>query len=54
MDYVKKLKLSVKEKKDQLAQLMAWVTKQIQMGYVPKFSEIIDYAYRILKFYGLR
>ena len=53
MDYVKKLKLSVKEKKDQLAQLMAWVTEQIQMGYVPKFSEIIDYAYRILKFYGL-
>jgi len=53
MENLKKQKLSLKEKKEQLEQLMIWVTQQIQVGYVPKFSEVIDYAHRVLKFYQL-
>jgi len=53
MENLKKPKLSLKEKRQQLEQLMLWVTEQIQKGYVPKFNDVIDYAYRILKFHQL-
>ena len=53
METIKKSKLSLKEKQEQLQTLMSWVTRQIQVGYVPKFSEVIDYAHRELKFYQL-
>jgi len=54
METIKKSKLSLKEKQEQLQTLMSWVTRQIQVGYVPKFSEVNDYANRVLKFNQLK
>ncbi len=47
-------KLSKQEVKSQLDILMTWVTEQLDKGFVPKFSDVVDYAYRILKFTKLK
>ena len=35
--------------KKELEQLMAWVTTQIQGNDTPRFSDVVDYAHRVLK-----
>ena len=47
-------KLSKQEVESQLDILMTWVTEQLDKGFVPKFSDVVDYAYRILKFTKLK
>ncbi len=39
--------------KKELEQLMAWVTTQIQGNDTPRFSDVVDYAHRVLKLTGL-
>jgi hypothetical protein len=36
------------KKKDQLEQLLAWVTEQVERNNPPRFSDAVDYAYRVL------
>jgi len=41
------------EKKDRLKVLMNWVTEQVERNNPPRFSDVIEYAYRNLGFIGL-
>ena len=41
------------KRKDQLEQLMTWVTEQVEKNNPPRFSDTIDYAYRVLGFTSL-
>ena len=47
-------KLSKEEVENELNILMTWVTEQIERGDVPKFSDVLDYAYRVLRFTKLK
>ena len=51
---LKMTKLSKTETEQELNILMLWVTEQLQNGYVPKFTDVVDYAHRILKFTKLK
>jgi hypothetical protein len=47
-------KLKVAELNEQLELLMQWVTNQVKKNDPPRFSDVIDYAYRILGFTKLK
>ena len=55
MDVLKKKNvLSKEELEEQLNILMTWVTEQVEKQDVPRFSDVLDYAYRVLKFKQLK
>ncbi len=42
-----------KKQAAELQQLMDWVTRQVRGNDAPKFSDVVDYAHRVLKLKGL-
>ena len=42
-----------KKQAAELQQLMDWVTRQVRGNDPPKFSDVVDYAHRVLKLKGL-
>ncbi len=42
-----------KKQAAELQQLMDWVTRQVRGNDAPKFSDVVDYAHRVLKLQGL-
>jgi hypothetical protein len=42
------------QKTQQLDQLMLWVTQQVQGNDPPRFSDVIDYAHRVMHYTGLK
>ncbi len=42
------------QKTQQLDQIMLWVTQQVQGNDPPRFSDVIDYAHRVMHYTGLK